>query len=201
MKAVRPGLAAAPARLTLLCHELQRSIEVDVQRVIVGVTGSAGSLEALRHAAELARTNKATLMPVLAWTPPGGEMADRRYPSAQLRAAWKQAAMDRLAQAIELAIGGQPAEVEFCPRIVQGAAGEALTRIAREPGDVLVIGSGRHGALRLLSSHVARYCVSHGACPVVAVPPSELGSRGHGLRSWADRRRAHPQAPSVSAAA
>jgi nucleotide-binding universal stress UspA family protein len=174
---------------------------VDVQRVIVGVSGSPGSLQALRYAADMARTNNATLMPVLAWTPPGGEMADRRYPSAQLRAAWKQSARDRLVQAIELAIGGQPADVDFRPQIVRSAPGEALTLIAREPGDVLVIGAGRQGMLRRLSCHVARYCVSHGACPVVAIPASELGSGAHGLRNWVDRHRAHSADARLNAAA
>jgi nucleotide-binding universal stress UspA family protein len=146
---------------------------VSVRRVIVGVSGSPGSLQALRYAAEMARTNHAMLMPVLAWTPPGGELADRKHPCAPLRAAWKQAAKDRLVQAVERAIGGQPADVEFGPVIVQGAAGEALTKIARKPGDVLIVGAGRQGVLGRLACHVARYCVSHATCPVIAVPPSE----------------------------
>ena len=52
-----------------------------VRRVIAGVSGSAGSLQALRYAAEMARQMMQLLAPVLAWMPPGGELADRRYPS------------------------------------------------------------------------------------------------------------------------
>jgi nucleotide-binding universal stress UspA family protein len=136
----------------------------------------------------MARTHDAQLVPVLAWTPPGGELAARRYPNPQLRAAWKRGAAGRLRRAIELAIGGPPNDVAFLPQIVQGEPGAALAGIAREPGDVLVVGAGRHGPLRRLAhAHVARYCLGHSGCPVIAVPPAELASRAHGLRSWLHR--------------
>jgi nucleotide-binding universal stress UspA family protein len=166
---------------------------VDVRRVVTGLSGSAGSLQALRFAAEMARNNQAVLAPVLAWTPPGGDIADRRYPCVQLRAAWAEAAWDRLWQAVELAIGGPPEDVAFSPETVRGEPGPALTMMARQPGDVLVIGAGRHGLGRLVRCHAARYCLSHGACPVIAVPPSELATEAHGLRGWVGRRRLHPE--------
>jgi nucleotide-binding universal stress UspA family protein len=175
---------------------------VFVRRVVVGVSGSPGSLLALRHAADMAREHEAELVPVLAWTPPGGEMADRRYPNPQLRAVWKQAAAVRLWRAIGLALGGQPDGLEFRPEIVKGEAGCALTQIAREPGDVLVIGAGRHGALRRLTGgHVARYSLAHAACPVVAVPPAEIAAHAHGLRGWMDRHRLQPEDAELRTAA
>ncbi len=173
-----------------------------VRRVVVGVSGSPGSLLAVRHAAEMARDHEAELVPVLAWTPPGGEMADRRYPNAQMRAVWKQAARDRLRQAISLAFGGQPDGLEFRPAIVKGEAGYALTQIAREPGDVLVIGAGRHGTLRMLAGgRVARYCLAHAACPVIAVPPAEIAAHAHRLRGWMDRHRLQPEDAKLRTAA
>jgi nucleotide-binding universal stress UspA family protein len=175
---------------------------VFVQRVVVGVSGSPGSLLALRHAADMAKSHQAELVPVLAWTPPGGEMADRRYPNPQLRAFWKQAAKDRLAKAIHLALGGQPDGLEFSPEIVKGEAGYALTQIAREPGDLLVISAGRQGPLRRLTGgHVARYCLAHAACPVIAVPPAEIAAEAHGLRGWMDRHRAQPEDAELRTAA
>jgi hypothetical protein len=42
-----------------------------VRRVIVGASGSPGSLRALRYADERARAHDATLIPVLTWLPPG----------------------------------------------------------------------------------------------------------------------------------
>jgi hypothetical protein len=58
-----------------------------VCRVIVGASGSPGSLRALRYAQHLARDLDATLVPVLAWLPPGGDLADRRTPNARSCAA------------------------------------------------------------------------------------------------------------------
>jgi hypothetical protein len=62
-----------------------------------------GSLQALRYAAELARDNDATLIPVLAWLPPGGDLADRRSPSGYLRQVWRDAAWLQMWTALELA--------------------------------------------------------------------------------------------------
>jgi len=167
---------------------------VQVKRVVVGVNGSARSLVALRYGAGLAWDEQALLVPVLAWTPPGGDLADRRFPCAELRASWVKDAKERLELAIGLAFGGPPADVEFAPQTVRGLAGPALASIASEPGDILVIGTGRHGWLgRLTACHVARYCVRHSRCPVLAVPPTQLADAAHGLRGWLDRHRAQPE--------
>jgi hypothetical protein len=103
---------------------------VSAQRFVVGVSGSAGSLQALRYAAQLARNDAAELAPVLAWKPPGGEMADRSCPSPELRRVWKQAAWDRLWRAVELALGGPPDDVRFSPTVIRGEAGQVLTEYA-----------------------------------------------------------------------
>jgi nucleotide-binding universal stress UspA family protein len=161
-----------------------------VRRVIAGVSGSPGSLRALRFAASLAREHQAALIPVLAWTPPGGEMADRNHPSSYLRRLWADAARQRLAAAVELALGGVPADLDFDPRALRGQPGSVLIGVARADGDVLVVGTGRRGPLRrLLACHVSRYCLAHARCPVVAVPPPALAQLGHGLRGWAMRHR------------
>jgi nucleotide-binding universal stress UspA family protein len=157
------------------------------------VSGSAGSLQALRFAAELARSDGALLAPVLVWTPPGGELADRRAPCPVLRGAWTQAAWDRLWGAIELGIGGPPADIEFSPQIVRGEAGPVLSQLTGQPGDVLVIGAGRRGAARRLTAcKVSRYCMGHAYCPVIAVPPAQLAAAAHGLHGWLLRHRIQP---------
>ena len=163
---------------------------MSARRFVVGVSGSAGSLQALRYAAQLARRDAATLTAVLAWTPPGGDLAERRCPNPELRRLWRQAAWDRLSQSIDLAIGGPPADIEFSPVVVRGEAGQVLTEVAAQPDDVLVIGAGRHGLLhRLLGCRVSRYCLGHTCCPLVAVPPSRLTDDVRGLRGWMLKRR------------
>ena len=62
-------------------------------RVITGVSGSPRNLQALRYAAVLARGQVSTLIPVLAWMPPGGDLADRRRPSAYFRRVWVEDAV------------------------------------------------------------------------------------------------------------
>jgi hypothetical protein len=47
-----------------------------------------GQPAGVRYAEGLARAYDATLIPVLAWVPPGGDLADRRAPCGYLRAIW-----------------------------------------------------------------------------------------------------------------
>jgi nucleotide-binding universal stress UspA family protein len=161
-----------------------------VRRIIVGVGGSPGSLQALRHAADLARVHDVPLVPVLAWTPPGGDLADRSHPSPYLREIWRDAAWQRLCGAIDLALGGVPADICLESDVVRGDPGDVLVGVARHRDDLLVIGAGRRGVLtRALACRVSRYCLAHAQCPVIAVPPSELAQVSHGLRGWAFRHR------------
>jgi nucleotide-binding universal stress UspA family protein len=161
-----------------------------VRRVFAGVNGSPGSLQALRYAAGLARMHDSALIPVLAWMPPGGEIADRASPSPYLRQVWKDAAWQRLWNALELAFGGAPAGVPVEPLVFRGEAGPILVRVADSDDDLLVVGAGRRGALRRIGTcRVSRYCLAHATCPVVAVPPSALAQMGRGLRGWAFRHR------------
>jgi nucleotide-binding universal stress UspA family protein len=161
-----------------------------VRRIIVGVSGSPGSLQALRHAADLARVHQAALVPVLAWLPPGGELADRSHPSPYLRTIWRDAAWKRLWEAVELALGGVPEDVAFESDVVRGDPAHVLVDIASHPDDILVIGAGRRGNLaHALSCRVSRYCLARAQCPVVAVPPPALAQVSHGLRGWAFRHR------------
>jgi nucleotide-binding universal stress UspA family protein len=160
-----------------------------VRRVIVGVSGSPGGLQALRYAADLARVHDAALVPVLTWLPPGGDLAERRYPSAALRRVWQDAAWQRLWSAIELAFGGVPVDLAARSKVLRGEPARVLADIASQPGDVLVVGAGRRGPARPLACHISRYCLAHARCPVLAVPPPALARFSHGPRGWAFRHR------------
>ena len=157
-----------------------------IRRVIVGTSGSPGSLQALRYAEELARTHDAILIPVLAWVPPGGDLADRRAPGGYLRRVWAEDACQRLQDALHAAWGEIPAGPSVEPLVERGEAGRILVSIACYPGDLLVVGAGRRGALaRVISGKVSRYCLAHAHCPVLAVPPPALAEElGHGLLGW-----------------
>lgn len=156
------------------------------RRVIVGASGSPGNLSALRYAGYLARATGATLIPVLTWTPPGGEIADRRYPNAYLRRVWSQDARQRLQDTLAAAWGPPPADLTITPVVERGEPGPVLTAIASQPGDVLVIGTGRRGTLaRVFAGRVSRYCLAHGRAPIVAIPPPALAPHPrHGPLNW-----------------
>jgi nucleotide-binding universal stress UspA family protein len=147
-------------------------------------------LQALRFGAWLAGAHGAEVVAVLAWTPPGGDLADRSHPSGYLRGVWRNAARQRLVTAVGLALGGPPAGITFSSQIRRAEPGPALVSSADRPGDVLVIGAGRRGPLvRIFGCGICRYCVAHATCPVITVPPSPLERASRGLRGWMLRHR------------
>jgi nucleotide-binding universal stress UspA family protein len=163
-----------------------------VRRIIVGVHGSLGSLQALRWAAEEARDRQVPLVTVIAWTPPGGDFAERSHPSPPLRRIWRDAARARLTGAFDDGLGGLPDDLRVQGLVERGEAGPVLVDVAELPGDLLVIGTGRRNvAGRALRRSVGRYCLAHAQCPVIAVPPSALMDEvGHSWlrpRSWSLR--------------
>ena len=156
------------------------------RRVIVGASGSPGNLCALRYAGYLARATGATLITVHAWTPPGGEIADRQCPNAYLRRARGEDARQRLQDALAAAWGQPPAHLTITPVVERGEPGPVLTAIADQPGDVLVIGTGRRGTLaRVFSGRVRRYCLAHARAPIVAIPPPAMSPHvRHSPLNW-----------------
>jgi nucleotide-binding universal stress UspA family protein len=162
-----------------------------VRRIIVGVHGSLGSLQALRYAADEARERCVPLVPVIAWVPPGGDAAERSRPSPYLRRIWRDEARKRLLNAFDAGLGGIPTDVRVEPLVERGETGQVLVEVAGQPGDLLVIGTGRRGFFsRALHKSVGRYCLAHARCPVLAVPPSALMDE-MSRRPWRLRRHAH----------
>jgi nucleotide-binding universal stress UspA family protein len=155
-------------------------------RVIVGVSGSVRSLPALRRAVAEARTRHAVLIPVHAWIPPGGDLAERRFPEPDLRRIWAEDAGQRLRGAFDAAFGGMPPDVDVEPMIARGPTQLVLTQIADRDDDLLVIGAGRRGPLRRLgTARIPRYCVAHAMCPVLVVPPTALAREmDQPLHAW-----------------
>lgn len=158
-------------------------------RVVVGVSGSPGSLAALVRAADEARRRGAELWPVLAWQPPGGDLACRRSPAASLLAEdWERPAGERLEAALREAFGGTGPGLPGPALVARGLPGPVLVRIADRDTDLLVIGAGQRGPLhRALWPSVGRHCLAHAGCPVLAVPPSSLEAalaRVHRRNAW-----------------
>ncbi|MFD6276111.1 universal stress protein [Streptomyces sp. NPDC060209] len=145
-------------------------------RVVAGVSGTHGSPAVLLCAAAEARLRGAELWAVLAWDAPGAGIGGRHgvslAPSLPL---CREDAVERLSHALGTAFGAVGAGVPVTGRAVRGTAGAVLVDAALAQDCVLVVGTGSRGALRrFLRPSVARYCLAHAPCPVLAVPPSPL---------------------------
>jgi nucleotide-binding universal stress UspA family protein len=170
-----------------------------VYRVIVGATGSPGSLRALRYAQHLARDCDATLMPVLAWLPPDGDLADRRTPNEEVRRIWAQDAHQKLQDTLNLAWGTRPPTCRSGPWSGAATPGLVLAGAACRPGDLLLVGAGRRGTLARTGGQVSRYCRVHASCPVLTVPPPPLAHEApRGALARAFWRRALTHRPDLA---
>ncbi|MCX4688574.1 universal stress protein [Kitasatospora purpeofusca] len=143
-------------------------------RVVVGVSGSLGSLAALHRAVAEARRTGAELLPVLAWEPPGGEFGYRRSPCPPLLAVVRDAADQRLRDALDTAFAAVDPGVPIRPLVVRGETGPALVHIADRPDDLLVVGRSGGPLRRRLRPSVTAYCTRKAGCAVLAVPVPEL---------------------------
>ncbi|MDH6137471.1 nucleotide-binding universal stress UspA family protein [Kitasatospora sp. MAA4] len=145
------------------------------RRIVVGVSGSLGSLAALHQAVDEARRAGGEVLAVLAWTPPGGEYGFRRSPCPPLLAACRAAAVQRIRDAVGEAFPDGVVGVPFSCQVVRDDAGAALVGSADRADDLLVVGAGGGGLLRrALRPSVTAYCVQHAGCPVLSVPRPAL---------------------------
>ncbi|MFG2292883.1 universal stress protein [Streptomyces sp. NPDC048603] len=149
--------------------------EDPVPRVVVGVSGTLGSLAALHRAATEAEARDAELWAVLAWQAPGGTMGSRHPCGISGLAHYRAAAVERLRGVLDTAFRADRPGVTLAGLTVRATAGAALVDTARDPDDLIVVGSGSRSWLRrLVRPSVARYCLAHAACPVLTVPPLAL---------------------------
>jgi nucleotide-binding universal stress UspA family protein len=132
--------------------------------VVVGVDGSAGSLEALRWALEEARLRTVRLRAIHSWI-----YLNALVPAlaADATTTAQQAAETVLDHAF--AALGDTDDVEVERAIVQGPAAQVLIDAVSEH-DLLVVGSrGHSGFAGLLLGSVSHQCAQHAPCPVVIV--------------------------------
>ncbi len=138
------------------------------KRVVVGVHDSVAGLRALRWAVAEARQRGATLHVLRAWRPSAYE---RGMALAAWRDAGDQMAAAEVLDAFAAAMGGPPTDLKVMVVTVPGPPGPALVSYADRGDDLLIVGScQRPLAHQMLGLSVARYCLRHARCPVLAVP-------------------------------
>jgi nucleotide-binding universal stress UspA family protein len=141
-----------------------------VNKIVVGVDGSPGSVAALRWAHAEAALRGAALEAVAVWQypmmttmPAFGAMPDATNLSKQTE--------EHLLEILrENDIESTP-EVAVSVSVAEGTPASALTNAAGD-ADLLVVGSRGHGGFAgLLLGSVSHQCTMHAPCPVVVVHP------------------------------
>lgn len=141
--------------------------------VVVGVDGSAGSVIALRFAAEEARLRGTTLHVVGAWELPATAYAGAAGGAGVGFAELGAELETRAREAVEDALAGIDAgDVAIERHVVEGHPARVLLE-AGAGAELLVVGSrGLGGFARLLLGSVGQELVHHAPCPVAIVPTS-----------------------------
>ncbi|MGB8019656.1 MAG: universal stress protein [Candidatus Nanopelagicales bacterium] len=145
-------------------------INEDLALVVVGVDGSALSIEGLRWAADHVRHIVGRLRVVTAYEIPWTIFL---APTAT-EADYAHAAQEALDRSVEEALGAEP-DVPVEKRLVQNRPAHALTDAAQ--GAVLLV-VGSHGRGELPGMHlgsVAGFCVHHAPCPVLVFRGAHTG--------------------------
>ncbi len=147
----------------------------DEARIVVGIDGSAGSKEALRWAAQQAKSTGAALEVVIAWHYPvcyGWAPGPQDFD-------FGEAAEQALTGAIDEVLGSdRPAWLRT--RVAEGNAAQVLVDASAD-ADLLVVGSRGYGAFAdALLGSVSTYCVHHARCPVTVIRPSGRAAEASG---------------------
>jgi nucleotide-binding universal stress UspA family protein len=152
-------------------------------KIVVGVDGSEGSVEALRMAARLAPALDASIHAISCWHfPPIYE----GYVPPDFEA-FEASTKKELEAALDQAFGeNRPADLTA--ELLRGPAPELLVEAGKE-AVMLVVGRRGHGGfLGMHLGSVSSACVSHAACPVLVLHED---GKIHGRSDRGRRRREH----------
>jgi nucleotide-binding universal stress UspA family protein len=136
------------------------------RRIVVGIDGSQGSLDAFAWAVAVARAGGGEVVPVQAWLPgpspeDATELARTRHEEAFLQAV-------RDVNATGVAVH---------PVFVVGDRFESMKRVCAN-ADLVVLGSQRHhGLARMVLGSLAAQLTGEVSAPVVVMPPPDLADR------------------------
>ncbi|MEJ1231093.1 MAG: universal stress protein [Galbitalea sp.] len=135
-----------------------------INRIVVGVDGSPSSLDALRHAKQLAGLSGASVTAIISWQPL------YNYSPVVPPVEWspEDDAREVLESALSAVFGAErPASL-----VAQAHLGNPTVILldASKSADLLVVGSRGLGGFRgLLLGSVSSACAEHASCPVLVV--------------------------------
>lgn len=138
---------------------MTQATDTNRKRIVVGIDGSAQSVEVLRWAVDQARATQADIQAVMAWQIP------MTYQYGDL-VAMRDSAHKSLQDVLNTV---SDPDVRVAGHFVEGGAAEVLIEEG-DQADLLVVGSrGRGGFKGLLLGSVSTQCVHHARCPVVVI--------------------------------
>jgi nucleotide-binding universal stress UspA family protein len=141
--------------------------------IVVGVDGSAASLEALRWAMAQAELTSARVRAISAWDTPRQIGYDIYIPVVD----WADLAQRTLDTALKEAGDGAPLDVEAV--VLQGHPAKVLVD-ASAGAQLLVVGSRGHGGFPgLLLGSVSEHVIAHACCPVLVIRDQERVAASH----------------------
>jgi nucleotide-binding universal stress UspA family protein len=139
-------------------------------QIVVGLDDSPSSKAGLQWAAEQAKSTGAVLRAVHALGKPYGFAAPDIPLTVEPTELTPEEPPDTRRNAITTMFEAVSPHRDWVLEFVSGYAGEVLVRRSKD-AQLLVVGTREHVGLdRLLAGSVSHYCLSHAACPVVAVP-------------------------------
>jgi nucleotide-binding universal stress UspA family protein len=158
-----------PTDQVMICS-LRRNV---MDTIVVGVDGSAGSIEAIRWAAAEAKLRGAKLRAVAAWefpfTSAGFGDSISMIPIPQLEADAKRMLDDALIAAID-----DPVALSTVDRAVICGHATSILRTESKDATMVVVGARGHGGfVGLLLGSTSDQLVKHASCPVVVVRNAE----------------------------
>lgn len=136
---------------------------------VVGVDGSAGSVEALRFAIGEARLHGAKVKVVNAWHVPAIVYEAGWAATPIDLSVYPKSAQEVLDKTLEDA-GAAESGVEVTTVVRKGQPADAICEEAKG-ADLLIVGSRGFGGFRgLLLGSVSQQCAHHAPCPILIVP-------------------------------
>lgn len=141
-----------------------------MQRIVVGVDGSAPSRAALRWAVEEARLREAELEVVHGWQYPNVYAGAAPFSAFAFDVGELEAAAKKELDEIVSEVDARGLAAPIRQTLVSGVPAWGLIDAAKD-ADLLVVGSrGRGGFAGLLLGSVSQQVAHHAPCPLVIVP-------------------------------
>jgi nucleotide-binding universal stress UspA family protein len=143
-------------------HEARNVGNAGGHRIVVGVDGSAASLQAIEWAVRQAELTGASLEVVAAWEWPnsfGWSIIPSEYNPEQ--------DAQGLLESLVVTLRKTHPHVEMTWKVVEGHPAPVLVNESRG-ADLLVVGSRGHGEfVGMLVGSTSEHCVANAACPVI----------------------------------